>query len=91
MRVYNGKPVDVTAEEIEGEKLQYYIANLCFKISELQIPFGGITAFDDNLKPTDPNNKRCLTPDTLAQYIGHHLLAIRDKFPGRIAGKSPEK
>jgi hypothetical protein len=76
-----GKPDDVTFNEIEGDNLKGYMHQACMWAVSATVPFGGVNCFDDQLEPTNPNNKRRLTHDTLGLYLGQHLQAIKAAFP----------
>ena len=80
-RVSRGLPSDVAVEEIDGEKLRVYMGWLCMRLSETAIPAGGADAFDEELKPTNPNNKRCLKSSAMEQYIIQHLQDLKECFP----------
>jgi hypothetical protein len=65
------------AEEFQGEDmLRMYIARYFRWCATRLIP----TNFTDELKPSNPNNKKCCTIDTLLLYVGKHLQRIRTQF-----------
>jgi hypothetical protein len=65
------------AEEFEGEDmLRMYISRYFRWLNTRLIP----TNFTDELKPSNPSNKKCCTIDTLKGYVGKHLNRIRTQF-----------
>ncbi|KAG7358483.1 hypothetical protein IV203_015072 [Nitzschia inconspicua] len=88
-RKYRGKPADVTWMEIDGDNLMGYSNEACVWASKACVPYGGVSCFDENLQPTNPSSRRCLTYKTLGIYLGQHLQAINDRFPHHDDFKKP--
>jgi len=65
------------AEEFEGEDmLRIYVSRYFRWLSTRLIP----TNFTDELKPSNPSNKKCCTIKTLLGYVGKHVTRIRTQF-----------
>ena len=76
-RRINGLPTRMPAAEIEGDNAEIYFLRFCRWVATTPIP----VRFTDDLLPVNDDSKRCCTTNTLAQYIGQHLKAVRLLHP----------
>ena len=74
------------AGEFQEDNLRMYIGRYFRWLSERLIP----TYFNDELKLSNPSNKKCCTTETLLSYVGKHLTRICTKFkPDDYNGLKP--
>ena len=80
-------PDIMTAEETMEDNCYHYFLTFCRWMAHNLIPLNFTIVKEKDgrfksLEPSNPNQKRILTPITLIGYIGKHLVEVRGAFPG---------
>ena len=78
-RKRRGLHVILDDHEIEEENLQHYMTVMCNLMAIT--PIQAYNAFDDDINPTNQENRRCVSTSTCLQYIGQWFKNLHANYP----------